>query len=174
MSYADIPAFFQKCLYLQEDRGFKTQHDWMPNKSNWHGISLSTFYRFFTGGGGSNLNMQLIKNVAFPKSFPQDVQRKFAETLAAYQLSVQSSYQSIVTDYLNEVGLNGGQGHTGVMAASLYTFNLPVNSLNPLEMMYLIATLKRGSQFKTESGYINYKDAAMHSQEIKEGGIFSL
>lgn len=166
--YSDVPPFFLKCLYLQEDRGFTKQDDWMPNKSNWHGISISTFYRFFSGGGGSNINMQLIKNVAFPKSFPQDVQRKFSESLAAYQLSIQSSYQNIVTDYLNEVGMNGAQGHSGVMAASLYTFNLPVSALNPLEMMYLVSTLKRGSQFKIKSGYISYTNAGLHTQEIKE------
>jgi penicillin-binding protein 1B len=111
--------------------------------------------------------MQLIKNVAFPKTFPQDVSRKFSETLAAYQLSLQCSPEEIVTYYLNKVGLNGGQGHSGIMAASLYTFGLPVNQLNPLEMMYLIATLKNGSEFKISSGNINYSEAVSHSQEIK-------
>jgi len=121
----------------------------------------------FKGGGGSNLNMQLIKNVAFPKAFPQDVQRKFSETIASYQLSIQHSKEFIVTQYLNTVGLNGGKGHSGIMAASLYTFGLPISKINPLEIMYLIATLKRGSQFKTENGYIKYEDAALHASEIK-------
>lgn len=65
------------------------------------------FTDFFFGGGGSNLNMQLIKNSA--NVISQDVQRKIAESLAAYQLSVQTSDTAIITAYLNEVSMAGGK-----------------------------------------------------------------
>ena len=168
VSYPEIPGFLLKCLLLQEDRNFMQQDSWFPKRSNWHGISPSSVYRIYSGSGGSNLNMQLIKNVAFGKTFPQDVQRKFSESLAAYQLSLQCSMQEILTEYLNNVGFNGGQGHSGIMAASLYTFGLPVNKLNPLEMMYMVATLKRGSRFKTSSDFISYQDAANRTGDIKK------
>ncbi len=168
VSYSELPKFLIRCLYLQEDRKFFEQDSWLPNRSNWHGISLSMFYRYFSGGGGSNLTQQLIKNVAFQNVFPQDIQRKFAETLTAYQLSIQGEKEAIITNYLNEVGFNGGSGHSGVIAGSLYTFGRSLKELNLLEMMYLVATLKRGTDFKSISEYIEYKNAAFHEKEIKE------
>lgn len=168
VTYNQVPEFVFKCLFLQEDRSFEKQDSWLPQKSNWHGISPTMIWRFITGGGGSNINMQLIKNVAFDGAFPQDVQRKFSETLAAYQLSLQCSKQEIATRYLNEAGFNGGNGQQGIMAGSLYTFGLPIHELNSLEIMYLIATLKRATQFRTGSGLVAYKDAASHQPEIKE------
>ncbi len=111
VSHSQIPDFFFKCLYAQEDRCFTRQSNFFPadfpKTSNWHGISLAVFYRFFFGGGGSNLNMQLIKNSA--NVISQDVQRKIAESLAAYQLSVQTSDTAIITAYLNEVSMAGGK-----------------------------------------------------------------
>lgn len=165
--YTEFPDFLLKCLYLLEDRNFTQQNSWFPQWSNWHGVSFASLYRIFFGAGGSNLNMQLIKNNAFPKTFPQDVQRKFSEAITAFQLSIQYSTEEIVTQYLNKVGFNGGQGHSGLMAASLYTFGLPISRLNPLEMMYLVATLKRSSQFKTDNGLIKYDEASLYANDIK-------
>jgi len=171
VAYNEIPSFFLKCLYLQEDRSFINQNTFFPSNffktSNWHGFSFALYYRMITGGGGSNLNNQLLKNIAFPKTFPQDVQRKFAETLAAYQLSLQFSTDEIVTLYLNNVSFNGGDGHKGVLHASLYTFGLPIHELNELEMLYLLSTLKHSSMFKTGNGWIDYKEAALYVEDIK-------
>lgn len=170
LEYEEMPEFLLKMLYLQEDRFFLKQNRWFINRSNWHGFSLATFYRYFSsGGGGSNLNMQLIKNEAFPTaSFPQDIQRKFAETVTSYHLSLQMRPEEIVTQYLNKISMNGGIGHSGLMAASLYTFNLPVWDLNPLEMLYMVNTLKSGSSFRTINGiYIPYRSTESHQEEIK-------
>lgn len=166
--YSEIPPFLLKCLFIQEDRDFMQQNSWFPKTSNWHGTSPVLFYRTLSGKGGSNINMQLIKNMSFEGTFPQDVQRKFSETLCGYELSIQCTREYIVTQYLNKVSMNGGSGHSGLMAASLNTFGLPPSRLNPLEMMYLVASLKRGTQFKTKSGYVNYKDVSIHSPKIKE------
>lgn len=171
VSHAQIPDFFFKCLYAQEDRCFTRQGNFFPadfpKTSNWHGISFAVFYRFFFGGGGSNLNMQLIKNSA--NVISQDVQRKFAESLAVYQLSVQTSDTAIITAYLNEVSMTGGMNQSGVMQGSLYTFGLPISELNPLEIMYMVATLKRNSTFRTKNDRIvNYIDAVAYKEEIAE------
>lgn len=168
--YSIIPPFFLKCLYIQEDRSFTQQQNIMPNRSNWHGFSLALFYRFFFGGGGSNINAQLIKNLAFyNRSFPQDIQRKFSETIASYQLSLNSTPQEIVRDYLNVVGMNGGNGQRGIILASLFTFGLPVEQLNRLEMLYLISTLKNGNKLNMSDGdVIFYKDAHLYPDKIKE------
>lgn len=167
ITYPEIPDFLKRCLIIQEDRNFFEQNSWLPKKSNWHGISMAVFYRILSGGGGSNLNAQLIKNAAFPKVFPQDVSRKFAEIICSYQLSIQTTPEDIATSYFNLAGLNGGKGHSGLAMASLYTFGIPLNQLNSLEQMYLVATLKRGSGFLTQKGLVKYDDTNANSSEIK-------
>ncbi|WAC12393.1 transglycosylase domain-containing protein [Dyadobacter pollutisoli] len=164
---SEVPEFFLKCLFIQEDRDFNIQYALSPNLSNWHGVSLAMFYRFISGGGGSNLNAQLVKNNAFQRSFPQDVQRKFSEAIASFQLSFQSHPDQIVTQYLNRVGLNGGAGHSGVSKASLATFGQPLNKLNALEMMYLISTLKAGSVYKIGDKWIKTRDTGLYRNEVR-------
>ncbi len=169
---ADLPDFLVRCLQMQEDRDFDRQQSWLPKWSNWHGISLASLYRMATGtGGGSNLNMQLIKNEAFPGGFPQDFQRKYTEMLSSYQLSLQLSPTEIVTQYFNKVGMIGGNGQQGVIMAGLTAFKRPLQELNQLEMMYLVASLKRSSRLKTKQGYVDYEEAADYAIEIKQALI---
>ena len=167
-----LPGFLVRCLILQEDRDFNRQHSWWPKWSNWHGISLASLYRMASGtGGGSNLNMQLIKNEAFEGGFPRDFQRKYTEMLSAYQLSLQLTPGEIVTQYFNKVGMIGGNGQQGVVMAGLTAFKRPLKELNELEMMYLVASLKRSSKFKTGNSYVDYSEAADYAPEIKQSLI---
>ena len=167
-----LPGFMVRCLQIQEDRNFDMQRGWLPKWSNWHGISIASLYRMATGtGGGSNLNMQLIKNEAFPGGFPQDFQRKYTEMLSAYQLSLQLTPGEIVTQYFNKVGMIGGNGQQGVVMAGFTAFKRPLQELNQLEMMYLVASLKRSSKFKTKNEYIDYAEAADYAIEIKQALI---
>lgn len=167
-----LPIFLVRCLQLQEDRDFDQQQSWLPKWSNWHGISMASLYRMATGtGGGSNLNMQLIKNEAFPGVFPQDFQRKYTEMLSAYQLSLQLTPEEIVTQYFNKVGMIGGNGQQGVIMAGLTAFKRPLRELNQLEIMYLVASLKRSSKFKTQKGFVDYAEAADFAIEIKQALI---
>ncbi len=167
-----LPEFLIRCLQMQEDRDFGKQRSWLPRWSNWHGISIASLYRMATGtGGGSNLNMQLIKNEAFPGGFPQDFQRKYTEMLSAYQLSLQLTPMEIITQYVNKVGMIGGIGQKGVVMASLTAFKRPIQELNQLEIMYLVASLKRSSKFKTQSSLIAYDQAADFAIEIKQSLI---
>ena len=167
-----LPDFLVRCLILQEDRDFSRQQSWLPKWSNWHGISIASLYRMATGtGGGSNLNMQLIKNEAFPGRFPQDFQRKYTEMLSAYQLSLQLTSEEIATQYFNKVGMIGGNGQQGVVMAGFTAFKRPLQELNQLEMMYLVASLKRSSKFKTQNGYVDYAEAPDYAIEIKQALI---
>ncbi len=167
VTYNQLPAFFLKCLYNQEDRSFLKQNNLLPQMSNWHGFSFASFYRIFFGGGGSNLVQQLIKNILFKSNRVSDVQRKLTESLSAYQLSVQYTTNDLITMYCNVIGFNGANGHSGIMMACLSAFGLPVNKINHLQMMYLAATVKCGTKFKTNRGYINYKDAIDYPNDIK-------
>jgi membrane peptidoglycan carboxypeptidase len=169
VGYEALPPFLIKCLINQEDRSFFKQNSWLPNPSTWHGISPAMLYRWFIGsGGGSNLNATLIKNVAFDGTFPTDIQRKFAEAMAGLQLSMQLSPQQIVSQYANKVAFGGGEAQSGVAMGALNTFGLPVERLNPAEMLYLVQTIKRGSSFKAGDTLISYANASGNENLIKK------
>ncbi len=167
-SREDIPEFMIRCLQWQEDRDFSNQRSWLPKWSNWYGISMASFYRMISGtGGGSNLNMQLIKNEAFPGTFPRDFQRKYTEMLSAYQLSLRLTPDQIVTRYVNQVGMIGGIGHQGVVMAAYHAFDRSLTELNELEQLYLVSSLKRSNLFKAGERYIAYYEASYYADEIK-------
>ena len=160
IEYQKIPIFFIKGLVAKEDRGFFSQNSLIFNKRNWHGISST---------GKSNINQQLIKNLAFEGAFPQEIQRKLSELIASYQLSIQYEPEEILTHYVNNVSFNGGSGHTGIVNASYYTFGRNITELNELEILYLLFTLHRGSSFRIENDrFVSYKEAHLHHDDIKE------
>lgn len=163
-----VDTLFYKLLYNQEDRQFISQNSFWPQISNWHGVSLSSL-RVVVSGGSSNLNNQLLKNLAY-RSFPQDISRKFSETVASYQLSIQKTPAELANYYLNSVGFAGGiGGNEGLVACSLDLFNRPVEELNPLELFFLVTTLKRGKAYRTRSGnLIPYSEVEGHEIEIKQ------
>ncbi|MEJ2005677.1 MAG: penicillin-binding transpeptidase domain-containing protein, partial [Cyclobacteriaceae bacterium] len=101
-------------------------------------------------------------------TFPRDFQRKYTELLASYQLSLQLNPQQIMTHYVNQVGMNGGAGHQGVLMADQQAFGRSLSELNELEQLYLVSTLKRGTMFKTENRYVSYHEVPYHREEIKK------
>lgn len=160
IKFEDLPPFFVKALILKEDRKIYKQNSYLFNQSNWHGISST---------GRSNINQQLIKNLVFEGGFPQELQRKFTEFITSYQLSKQSRPEEIINHYVNNVSFNGGAGHTGIVNGCFHTFGRSIHDINELEMLYLLFTLHRGSQFKiSDDRNILYKEAHLHAEEIKE------
>lgn len=167
VSNAQLPPFFIKALLIKEDRKLFHQHNLLPNLTNWHGISLKSLYSglFF---GSSNINQQLLKNLAF-KKFPQELQRKISEIGISYSMSKSSTPEEIINHYINVVSFNGGAGHSGVLKASYHTFGRSISSINELEMLYLLFTLHRGATFKlNENKYIPYTEAFFHADEVKQ------
>lgn len=144
LEYDEIPDFVKKCITTQEDRGFFKQNSWFPNKSNWHGISLASF---FAGRGGSNINSQVIKNLTYidASGFPRDLARKTTDQIGGYMLSLTETPEQIITDYINVACFHSGKGYRGINAASLFAFGRPIGSLNKLEQLYLVSTLPRSS-----------------------------
>ncbi|MDD2261695.1 MAG: transglycosylase domain-containing protein [Candidatus Paceibacterota bacterium] len=164
LSYNELPHFLVKALICKEDKALFKQNNLLFNRTNWHGTSMN----FLVRRGGSNINQQLIKNLAFKGFFPQEFQRKYAEMIASYQLSMSVNPKTILNNYVNNVSFNGGMGHTGIVNASYYTFGRNIGQLNELELLYLTFTLHRGSSFKTESNIISYKEVHLHTSEIKD------
>lgn len=144
LEYDEIPDFVKKCVTTQEDRGFFRQGSWFPNKSNWHGISLASF---FAGRGGSNINSQVIKNLTYinASGFPRDLARKTTDQIGGYMLSLTETPEQIMTDYINVACFHSGKGYRGINSASLFAFGRPIGNLNKLEQLYLISTLPRST-----------------------------
>lgn len=144
LEYNEIPDFVKKCITTQEDRGFFRQNSWFPNKSNWHGISLASF---FAGRGGSNINSQVIKNLTYidASGFPRDLARKTTDQIGGYMLSLTETPEQIMTDYINVTCYHSGKGYRSINAASLFAFGRPIGSLNKLEQLYLVSTLPRST-----------------------------
>lgn len=144
LEYNEIPDFVKKCITTQEDRGFFKQNSWFPNKSNWHGISLASF---FAGRGGSNINSQLIKNLTYidASGFPRDLARKTTDQIGGYMLSLTETPEQIMTDYINVACFHSGKGYRGINAASLFAFGRPIGSSNKLEQLYICSTLPHSS-----------------------------
>ena len=169
LEYDEIPDFVKKCITTQEDRGFFRQNSWFPNKSNWHGISLASF---FAGRGGSNINSQVIKNLTYidAPGFPRDLVRKVTEIFTGYLLSLTETPEQIMTDYINVAGFHGAKGYRGLNAASLFAFGKPVSSLNKLEQMYLVRTLPH-SGYQVDSSKAKRETIDMVKQWKNRGFI---
>ncbi|MBR4837233.1 MAG: transglycosylase domain-containing protein [Bacteroidales bacterium] len=169
LEYNEIPDFVKKCITTQEDRGFFRQNSWFPNKSNWHGISLASF---FAGRGGSNINSQVIKNLTYidASGFPRDLARKTTDQIGGYMLSLTETPEQIMTDYINVACFHGGRGYRGLNAASLFAFGKPVGSLNQLEQMYLVRTLPH-SGYQVDSSKAKSETIDMAKQWKNRGLI---
>lgn len=167
ISNEQLPSFFIKALLIKEDRKLVKHNDLLPNLTNWHGVSLKTLYSGLLVGS-SNLDQQLIKNLAF-KTFPQELQRKATEIGVSYQLSKTSTPEDIINHYINVVSFSGGAGHSGIVKASYHTYGRSISNINELEMLYLLFTLHLGTTFKLdEDKYISYNEAYFHKEEIKQ------
>ena len=171
ITYNDIPEFFRKTLVLQEDRCFYEQHDLMPNKSNWHGLSFA----FIKARGGSNLNSQLVKNRTFAKSkgFPRDISRKSADLLGGMMLSEMMTPEEIMVNYLNIASFHGARGWRGANAASLYAFGRPLWQLNELEQLYLINTLPRSLYMKDGKQKLKYIEIQLDSTNMAKSMLLA-
>ncbi len=164
VSYDELPESFKNYLVLQEDRCFFRQHDLMPNKSNWHGLSFA----FLKARGGSNLNAQLVKNrtYLYAEGFPRDISRKGADMLGGLMLSETATPEQIMEDYVNMASFHGARGFCGVNAAALYAFGRPLDQLNELEQLYLINTLPRSVYMKDGKHKIPYTQVQQDSAKM--------
>lgn len=170
IEFENIPPRFMESLKYQEDRGFSKQRSALPNISNWFGLSFAAIRRFMShGGGGSNLNMQLIKNEAYQGRRVQDVQRKFYELIAAYQLSLKLPSEQIMSLYLNRVPMFGGRDFKGMYMASIEAFDKPPAELNDLQSLLLIWSLKNSNSFRLPNGKrVLYTDLYQYEPQVKQ------
>ncbi|MEM9327191.1 MAG: transglycosylase domain-containing protein [Bacteroidota bacterium] len=165
-----VPRHLIDALLLQEDRGLMRQRSWMPNHHNWFGISATSLLRFVTReGGGSNVTNQLCKNEAFGGRRVQDVQRKFFELIASFQMSLAMTPEEQLALYLNRVSMFGGQGHKGLYMASISAFDRRPSALDPLQSLLLVRSLQYGSRFQFLDGSrVPYSEVKRYPDRVRQ------
>src|ERR1035437_7502395 len=146
ISNAEIPNHLKKALIATEDKRFFTHN----------GYDLQSYFRVFfksilwgesTGGGGSTLTQQLVKNLyGRPKhgilSMPVN---KIKEIIIAARIEEVYNKDEVLLLYLNSVPF--GEDVYGVEAASHRYFNKPVRKLKVEESAVLVGLLKANTYF---------------------------
>jgi len=146
ISNAEIPSHLRNALIATEDKRFFTHS----------GYDLQSYFRVFfksilwgesTGGGGSTLTQQLVKNLyGRPKhgiiSMPVN---KIKEILIAARIEEVYNKDEVLLLYFNSVPF--GEDVYGVEAASHRYFNKPARKLKVEESAVLVGLLKANTYF---------------------------
>jgi len=146
ISNAEIPDHLKNALIATEDKRFFTHS----------GYDLQSYFRVFfksilwgesTGGGGSTLTQQLVKNLyGRPKhgiiSMPVN---KIKEILIAARIEEVYNKDEVLLLYFNSVPF--GEDVYGVEAASHRYFNKPARKLKVEESAVLVGLLKANTYF---------------------------
>jgi penicillin-binding protein 1A len=146
ISNAEIPDHLKNALIATEDKRFFTHN----------GYDLQSYFRVFfksilwgesTGGGGSTLTQQLVKNLyGRPKygilSMPVN---KIKEIIIAARIEEVYNKDEVLLLYLNSVPF--GEDVYGVEAASHRYFNKPARKLKVEESAVLVGSLKANTYF---------------------------
>jgi len=133
---SEVPESFKQALITIEDKRFY-QHTGFDIRSLGRAIlSLGT------RGGGSTLEMQLVKNsIVQPK---RDIVRKFSEIILAYRVSSIFEKDDIIRLYASRVNFGnvGGTEITGLRSAANYFFGKRPQDITIEEAAILVAMLK--------------------------------
>jgi penicillin-binding protein 1A len=146
ISNAEIPSHLRNALIATEDKRFFTHS----------GYDLQSYFRVFfksilwgesSGGGGSTLTQQLVKNLyGRPKhgiiSMPVN---KIKEILIAARIEEVYNKDEVLLLYFNSVPF--GEDVYGVEAASHRYFNKPARKLKVEESAVLVGLLKANTYF---------------------------
>ena len=146
MDFDDIPKLAIDALVATEDQRF-FEHEGIDFYSIPRVVVKTIIFRDRSGGGGSTISQQLIKNVFERKRYgPLTVLvNKLRENIAALKLEELYSKEEIVTLYLNTVSF--GENVFGLKAASQRFFGKEPKNLKPEEVAMLIGMLKANTSY---------------------------
>ncbi len=141
VDYNDLPENLINAFIAVEDKRFREHSgvDWIRTSG--------AFLNFFVGDndayGGSTITQQLIKNVTGDDDYK--IQRKIQEIFWALDLEKKMDKTSIITSYMNIVGL--ANGYTGVGAAAQGYFSKDVSELSLIECAAIASITKNPSKY---------------------------
>lgn len=137
-----VPVSLQHAVIATEDKRFYS-HAGVD-----HLALLRVLFGRITGrtdvGGGSTIEMQLVKTIAFPRA-PRTVFQKMREMIAADFYALTHSKEATLERYLNEVYF--GNGAYGVLAASQVYFQKHVSDLSVGESALLAGMIASPARF---------------------------
>jgi penicillin-binding protein 1A len=144
--YTDLPKFLVDALVSTEDQRF-FEHSGVDAFSYVRVFFRTIIARDRSGGGGSTISQQLIKNLYGRErhgflTVPVD---KIKEALVAQRLEKVYSKEDVLALYFNSVPF--GENLYGVEAASQRYFSKPVNKLRIEEAAVLVGMLKANTGY---------------------------
>jgi penicillin-binding protein 1A len=146
ISWVDVPVHLKNALIATEDKRFFT-HKGYDTRSYFRVILKSILFADKSGGGGSTLTQQLVKNLYGRNdygilSMPVN---KIKEIIVAARIEDVYSKEELLLLYFNSVPF--GDDVYGVEAAARRYFNKPTRDLNIEESAVLVGLLKANTYF---------------------------
>ncbi|WMN06652.1 transglycosylase domain-containing protein [Marivirga arenosa] len=141
VAYEDLPKHLVDALVATEDVRF-FEHSGIDYRSLVRVLVKTVILQDRSGGGGSTLSQQLVKNL-FPREYSNKFELliiKIKEALIAQKLESIYSKEELLTLYLNTVSFPDNT--FGIEAAARTFFNKPVNKLDLDEAAILVGSLK--------------------------------
>ncbi|MGB0390032.1 MAG: transglycosylase domain-containing protein [Salibacteraceae bacterium] len=144
--FEDIPTHLIEALVATEDARF-FHHEGVDSRSLVRVLIRTIILQDKSGGGGSTITQQLVKNFYGRKSFgPMTMPvNKTKEAILANRIEEVFTKEDIITLYLNTVPF--GENVFGIESASLRYFNKTTSELNLLEGAALVGSLKANSYY---------------------------
>jgi len=145
----EIPEHLVKALIETEDRRFYT-HKGYDTRSYFRVFFKTILLGDESGGGGSTITQQLVKNLYGRKEyrFLSIAINKLKEIIIATRIEDVYSKEEILLLYLNSVPF--GEGLYGVESASQRYFSKPVSELKTEESAVLVGMLKANTYFNPQ------------------------
>ncbi|WKV11655.1 transglycosylase domain-containing protein [Marivirga harenae] len=141
VEFTDFPDHLVDALVATEDIRF-FEHSGIDYRSLLRVLVKTIILQDRSGGGGSTLSQQLVKNL-FPREYSNKFEIlviKIKEAIIAQELEQIYSKEDLLTLYLNTVSFPDNT--FGIEAASRTFFNKPVNKLDLSESAILVGSLK--------------------------------
>ena len=144
--FKDIPSHVIEALVATEDARF-FEHEGVDSRSLIRVLIRTIILQDKSGGGGSTITQQLVKNFYGRKSFgPLTMPvNKTKEAILANRIEEVFTKEEIITLYLNTVPF--GENVFGIESASLRYFNKTSSELTILEGAALVGSLKANSYY---------------------------
>ncbi len=163
----EISVHVTDALIATEDIRFY-QHKGIDWRSMPRVVIKSIVFGDRSGGGGSTITQQLVKNV-YPRIRFRHfslVKNKIREMIIASKLEKIYSKKEILTLYLNTVPF--GENVFGIEAASRRFFGIPAKKLNVQEAALLVGMLKATSWYNPR----NHPDRAKNRRNVVIGQMY--
>jgi len=147
VDFVTIPQYCKDATVAVEDKDFY-KHQGLSTTGIARALLGIVLFRNLSGGGGSTLTQQLVKNVLLTNE--QTLPRKIKEAILAIQIERKYTKDQILQMYLNEAPYGGTA--VGMESASQLYFGLSVKDLNMVQCAILAGLPQSPSNYSPFTG----------------------